>query len=137
MTTTIYITRTALENLFGADEIARLSRDGTGVDATIDTVNSEVDSYVRSARPDGLAEVPSALEMAAANLARFYLYKANPPPVVETRWKAAVAYLRDVAAGKVALPALVDDPATPDDESTQGADGVWFTALSWCPKGWM
>lgn len=136
MTTPAYITADKLAALFGAGELDRLAKDGTGIDATIETVNSEVDSYVRAARPVGLAEVPTALEMAAANLARFYLYKTNPPPVVETRWKAAVAYLRDVAAGRVALPALVDDPATSEDESTL-SDGVWFTTIPFNAKGWM
>lgn len=136
MTTTIYITRPQLEALFGVPEIARLESDGAGVQATLDTVSSEVDSYVRAARPDGLVAVPKALEMAAANVARFYLQKGNASPVVELRWKAAVAYLRDIAAGKVALPALPDNPATPEDESTLTA-GVWFTTMPWEPKGWM
>jgi len=136
MTTTTYITRARLEVLFGAPEIARLEKDGAGIEATLGTVNSEVDSYVRVARPNGLAEVPPALEQAAADIARFRLQKSNPLPVVETRWKAAVAYLLAVAAGKVALPAIPDDPATPEDESTLD-NGVWFTTLPWNPKGWM
>lgn len=135
MSTTTYITRAQLEALFGTAEITKLGNEGAGVDATLSAVNAEVDSYVRAIRPAGLEEVPLSLERAAGDLARFYLYKANPMPVVEARWKAAVAYLRDVAAGKVALPAIADDPDTPEDESDQG--GVWFTAPAWEPKGWM
>jgi phage gp36-like protein len=136
MTTTIYITRGQLEALFGVAEIANLESAGAGILATLDTVNSEVDSYVRAARPDGLAEVPKALEMAAANVARFYLQKGNATPVAELRWGAAIKYLRDIAAGKAALPAIPDDPDTDEDESTLDA-GVWFTTLPWNPKGWM
>jgi phage gp36-like protein len=136
MTTTTYLTRAQLEALFGVPEIARLETDGAGVQATLDTVNDEVDSYVRAARPEGLVAVPKALEMAAANIARFYLQKGNAAPVVELRWTHALKYLRDISAGKVALPAIPDDPATPDDESTLGS-GVWFTTVPWNPKGWM
>lgn len=133
--TTTYITRSQLEALFGATEVARLESEETNIQETLDTVNSEVDSYVRSARPEGLAEVPKALEMAAGNICRFYLNKGNCPPNIELRWKAAVSYLRDVAAGKVALPAIVDDPDTPEDESTL-TSGVWSAPLPWDPQGW-
>jgi len=136
MSTTTYITREQLEALFGAAEITKLGTDGAGVDATLTTVNSEVDSYVRVQRPDGLAEVPQALEMAAANICRFYLHKGNCPPNIENRWKAAVAYLRDVAAGKVALPAIADDPDTPEDEADLNSRVSWVVP-EWNPKGWM
>lgn len=133
--TTTYITAVQLEALFGSIEIARLAADGAGVEATLDAVNAEVDSYVRNARPAGLPEVPQSLQRSAADIARFVLYKANPPPVVIERWKAATLYLRDVAAGKVALPAIVDDPETPEDESDLTA-GVWFQAAESRLIGW-
>lgn len=122
--TTAYITRDILETLFGTAEIAKLETAGAGIVETIATTNSEVDGYVRVARPDGVDPVPKSLEMAAANICRFYLYKNSPPAIVETRWKAAIAYLRDISAGKVALPAIPDDPDTDIDESTVN-DRIW------------
>ena len=132
---TTYLTSAQLVALFGSEEITKLAAAGAGVDSTLAAVNAEVDSYVRNARPAGLAEVPQSLQRSAADIARFVLYKANPPPVVAERWKAATLYLRDVAAGKVALPALPDDPATPEDESDLTA-GVWFQAGESRLIGW-
>ncbi len=135
MTTTAYITTEQFQSLCRPAELTALTKDGTDPATTLAAVNSEVHSYVASVRPDGLAEVPMALTMAAFNLARFYLYSVNPPPHVVDAWKAAVAYLQSVAAGKVALPAIVDNPDTTEDEGGLEA-GVWFVATESRLKGW-
>lgn len=126
MTAPAYLTAADLEAFFGADEISQLADTGAGVALVVETANSEVDSYVAQATGGAAIEPPLALKQAAADLARFRLYKDAAPEVVVKRYEAALKYLARIADGKVSLPRPLDNPATPQNEAE--AFGAWADA---------
>ncbi len=82
-----------------AAALAALSIIGQAItDAT-----SAVDGYLSGRYGVPLTTPPAVLKRVACDLARHYLYDDNEPETVADRYKEAVAWLRDVAAGKVAL----------------------------------
>lgn len=63
---------------------------------------AEIDAYL-TGYPLPLAVVPANLTRIACDMARYYLYDDQMIDVVEARYKAAVKYLEQVAAGKIPL----------------------------------
>ena len=121
---TAYITRARLEALFSAAEIAAIAADtGADVAAVIAAANAEADAYVGAAveLPPAAAAI-ALLEAPVADIVRYRLYRDAAPENARARFEDAVAFLRAIAAGKVALPvtAAADDPATAEDESLAG-----------------
>lgn len=121
---TTYITRARLEALFSADEIARLATDtGANVESVIAAANAETDAYVSAAvaLPPSTAAI-ALLEAPVADIVRYRLYRDAASDHTRQRFEDAIAFLRAIAAGKVALPIEqpVDDPDTPEDESQAG-----------------
>lgn len=128
MSTPNYITPADLQALFTAKEVADLTASGVDGALIVSLANEEVHRYIAPLIGTAiLAEVPLALKMKAADLARFYLYTdvvGEDSPVM-IRWKASVRSLERIAEGKetVALK-LVDNPATEGDDVAD-ASGVW------------
>jgi phage gp36-like protein len=109
---TAYVTVQQLIDAFSEREIIELTDRATpranAVDTAVaqracDRARVEVDAAlaVRYALP--LATVPELLHYLALDLARFYLHEHEPPPLVQTRFDAARASLRDLAAGRASL----------------------------------
>lgn len=108
-----YATPDDLVAAFGLDEvIAVTDRENTGqVDATValealNRASSEADSYLAARYPLPLAEVPPALLTAVCDMARYRLTggMATETDTIVERYRAAVSWLRDVAAGRAVLP---------------------------------
>ncbi len=119
-----FVTLEDLHLFFSAEEITSLLQSNVDVTATLLALNAEVEAYLLAAgsRPyTSTDNAPLVVKQAAADIARFRLYKDSAPEVVIERWKAATRWLEAVAAGKVLIPQL-NDPNTPDDES--GAPGA-------------
>lgn len=119
----LYVSEADLLALFGT-EITKLASSGVGLVPTLDALNAEVRSYLAAAGA-ATATSPLAVKQAAADIARFRLYKDSVPEIVVERWKAATKYLQAIAAGAVLLPAE-DDPSTPEDESA--VENAYFEA---------
>jgi phage gp36-like protein len=103
-----------LIDAFGEREIAELtdreSPRSNEVDSAVaqracDRASVEIDASLASryAHVMPLAQVPELLHYLALDLARFYLYEHEPPPLVQTRFDAARASLRELAAGRQSL----------------------------------
>lgn len=107
-----YATQTDLETAFGSSEIEQLTDraippagaiDATVVARAIDAADGEIDSYLATRYSLPLATVPNVLRDCAADIARYRLHDRGAPEIVEANYKARIAWLRDVAAGRASL----------------------------------
>lgn len=139
-----YTSKTDMTSRFGARELEQLTdRDGTAgaiVDSVLDqaiaTADAEINGYLVKRYSLPMATVPSQLATWAADIARFHLHTYTMPEIVQARYNAAIASLRQVAAGKHSLgdetPAD-SAPASPGVVTTDGPDRIFDrTSL----KGW-
>lgn len=109
----MYATLEDMRGLYGEGELISLSdRAGTGtvdgalVADALTRAGSEADSYLSRRYVLPLAEVPPVLKTVVCDIAR-HLLTGGPTTEtdpIETRYKRAVAWLGDIAAGKADLP---------------------------------
>ncbi|MCL5769314.1 DUF1320 domain-containing protein [Acinetobacter sp. ANC5681] len=103
----MYATRADLEKRFGADEIANLEAMQTvqgALEEALQDATEEIDSYVAVAYSLPLPEIPSTLKRVACNITRYRLYYQQPTEEVDNRYKAEIAYLKDIVKGLATLP---------------------------------
>jgi len=65
--------------------------------------DSEIDGYVATRYSVPLTPAPSIVKRLACDLVRYHLYDDQATETIQKRRDAAVAVLRDIAAGKVSL----------------------------------
>ena len=116
-----YATKQDLIDRFTKAELLELTDpEGTGVpDAAkvaraLADAAAEIDSYIAKQYQLPISPVPAVLTAAQCNIARYHLFADQVTEVVEARYKAAVAWLKDVAAGKAKLDAAGVEPASAD-----------------------
>ncbi len=106
-----YATLSDLLDRAGEPEIKQIAdrdRDGTPdpdvVEAALIDADNAIDGYVfaRYSRP--LASIPPVLRTWAVSIARYVLHRNGAPEHVAQDYKDAIAALKDVAAGRYALP---------------------------------
>lgn len=111
-----YATPDDLIAAFGLDEvIAVTDRANTGkVDTAVALealarASGEADSYLAARYALPLAAVSPALVTAVCDVARYRLTggEASQTEVIAERYKAAIAWLRDIATGRAMLPGAV------------------------------
>lgn len=113
-----YLDQSALERRYGADEVAqRLSMLPPGaLDDILRDAGSMIDGYLASRYTLPLADTPEALVANACAIARYKLLGDSVTENARTQYVDAVAWLRDVAAGRVTLqqaaPVPGSEPAT-------------------------
>lgn len=87
--------------------------DADVIDAALADADNAIDGYVfaRYSRP--LPSVPPVLKTWAVSIARYILHRNGAPDHVVQDYKDAIATLKDVAAGRYALPVAAGetDPA--------------------------
>jgi phage gp36-like protein len=107
-----YIVQADIEKRLTAEELVQLSdydADGSGdpdvVAQTIADAQALVDSYVGARTAVPLTTVPGHIVTLTCNMAIYYLYlrRRSVTDDVRKQYDADVAYLRDVATGKVTL----------------------------------
>lgn len=118
----VYATPEELIDLFGQREMALLSTHGDSGEPdrealcrAIECAQSEVDSYLATRYAVPLAQpVPQAVMMVVGDIVRYRLTSGDiteKEPITE-RYRLAIAWLKDVAKGLVALPCQgVEDAA--------------------------
>ncbi|MNU44058.1 hypothetical protein D3C71_328630 [compost metagenome] len=116
---TLYLTLAILNETFGEASIAKvIAATGVDIEAFLASINTEIDAYVGAAVPLPPSEAAvSVVRGAAADLARYRLYRDAASDLMRDRAQDALKFLAAVAARKLSLPAHPDDPATPEDES--------------------
>lgn len=122
-----YCTQADLVARFGESElIANSDRADAGtVDAAvvagaIGKASDLIDGYIGARYALPLASVPSLLKGFCEDLARHFLYTVERPKNVDDARDAAIAYLKDVAAGRASLGAAV--PPAPAPAGASGTE---------------
>ena len=112
-----YIDQAALERRYGTDEVAqRLSMLPVGALGDIlQDATSMIDGYLASRYALPLVEVPEALVANACAIARYKLLGDSVTENARTQYVDAVAWLRDVAAGRVTLQQVAPVPGNSPD----------------------
>lgn len=108
----MYVTPQDLIDEFGTDEIVELTDrreprtyevDTAVAQRACDRADAEINAHLAGRYVLPLATVPTLLQYAARDLARFYLYTGEPHTVVKTRYEAARTMLRDIQSGRMSL----------------------------------
>lgn len=119
-----YIDRTGLEQRFGVAEIADLlDDDNSGTESGAETnsltracedAQNLIDGYLASRYTLPLVSIPALVTVWAADIARFKLWDEKAPEEVRQRYEDALAQLKLLSEGKIALPPGSDGmPAAP------------------------
>lgn len=89
-------------------QIADRDRDGTVdpevVAAALDDADNLINGYVAAKYDLPLPSVPKIVKTWAVCIARYFLHRNGAPDHVRDDYKDAIAALKDVAAGRIALP---------------------------------
>ena len=125
-----YATQQDMIDRFGEDEVRQLSdRAGTGsidssvVGQALSDASEEMDSYIGGRYQLPLNHVPPVLVRVCVDIARYQLYDVQAPDQVETRYKANLAWLTQVAKGVVRL-GLDDTNVAPTPSDTAEIDSA-------------
>jgi phage gp36-like protein len=128
-----YLTRDEFINAFGETEISRLefnitkSSDDTekhkASETALRNASNKADSYLVVSYDLPLPSVPDVLKTSVGDVARYLLYKDKPTEEVESRYKDALTYLKDLGAGRARLVFPVQ-PAG-DEGQPQVGSGVF------------
>lgn len=104
----------------GADEIRQTSdrdRDGTPdpevIEAALIHADNTVNGYVRARYDLPFVDVPDLVRTWAVAIARHFLHRNGAPDHVVDDYKDAISALKDVSAGRSALPATGAGNAQP------------------------
>lgn len=129
-----FLTLEKLQGIYGASRIGVTAATGAAVQTIIDGINDYVEGKVRSGYsvlgyPNAwTGAIPAAcLGMLAVPASALAYVKIRAEQVDEVDREAVVSanrVLENIAIGKVGLPplpAIEDDPSTPEDESASGA----------------
>ncbi len=122
-----YATLTDLETRFGSDEINNLSdRDNDGsndagvVDGALNEASGEIDSYLGVKYTIPIASPSDNLIRTCCDIARFRLHKDLATEEVDSRYKKAIAWLKDLASGKAILTDASGNPILIGNTNTGG-----------------
>ncbi len=126
-----YITDREFEQAFGDEELGDLTGDGAEFAKAAATASSTIDGYIGTRYTLPLLTVPDLVKGWALDITRYRLWDERAPEEVRRRYEDALQQLRDLAAGKLALPPGVDGaPSTGGFESEGYADERIFTAAT-------
>lgn len=98
-------------------QIADRNRDGIMetevVDAALLAAGNTIDGYVGTRHTLPLPSVPPVLKALEVSIARYLLHRNGAPEHVVQDYKDAVATLKDIAAGRYALPVAAGETPAP------------------------
>lgn len=134
----MYCDQNDLIKRFGEHELIQLTdRDNQGfidVDvalSAIDDAAATINGYIAGRYTLPLQTQPAVLNRLACDLARYFLYDESPTELVQKRYDEAIAYLRDVASGKVSLGVNESgDVATSNELAVMESAGSVFARQS-------
>ncbi|MGO4380370.1 gp436 family protein [Pseudoduganella sp. RAF53_2] len=113
-----YAVRSDLEQRYGADEVAQreLMLPAGAVDLALQDADATINGYLGNRYSLPLVTVPANLVQVASALARYSILGDSATDRAVNDFRDAMAWLRDVSAGKVKLQDVVpipgNEPAT-------------------------
>jgi len=81
--------------------------------------DSTIDGYLSSRQAVPLASPPVVIKRLACDMARYYIYDDQVTEVIQKRYDAALAFFREVAAGRVSLGVDLGAAAQPSGGSVE------------------
>ena len=105
----MYATLSDMQTRYGVDLLRVASKPGTveldtaAVQLAIDDASSIIDGYLAGRYSLPLAHVPTALVPICCDIARYRLYGEQAPEQIGKRFEAAIAFLKSVGKGELAL----------------------------------
>lgn len=129
-----YATQQDLIDRFGQRELIDLTDRAEPATGVIDPVvvaaaltdaDELIDSYVGKRYDLPLTTPPPRLVKIAADLARFYLYEDRVTEAVQNAHDTALAFLKDVSAGRAVLDVGGDEPASVAGPEVSGPDRLF------------
>lgn len=116
-----YITRTQFEKRYGEAELADLT-ETNDFDAAESDAAAIIDGFLASRYSLPLASVPALVANWAGDITRFKLWDERAPEEVRARYDDALAQLKMLAQGQIALP--------PDAQGNSAASSISFGGYS-------
>lgn len=101
---------------WSATDVEAVGRSMSNIEQAIDDAQSAIDGYLSGRYGTPMATPPAIVKRLACDMARYFLYDDHATETVQKRYDAAIAFFRDVAAGKVTLG--------PEAQSTPTAGGT-------------
>lgn len=125
----MYVTQPEFEQAFGQDELTDLLGQGADFAKTEAAASSLIAGYIGARYTLPLLTVPDVVKGWALDITRYRLWDEAAPDEVRRRYEAALQQLRDLAAGKLALPPdATGTPAAAGFETDGYANDRVFTA---------
>ncbi|MGD9599929.1 MAG: gp436 family protein [Steroidobacteraceae bacterium] len=127
-----YIDETGLRERFGAVEIDDLAEsDANAVARACTDATQMIDGYLAAGYTLPLSSVPPMVTAWAADIARYRLWDEQAPEEVRRRFEDALAQLKLLATGTIALPPGADGAAVSPPVNFGGYSAARvFTACS-------
>jgi phage gp36-like protein len=97
-------------------DVDAVSKAVASIEQAIEDAQSAIDGYLSGRYGTPIATPPAVVKRLACDIARYYLYDDHATETVQKRYDAAIAFFRDVSAGKVTLGA--------ETQATQPAGGI-------------
>lgn len=91
------------------------------VDAALADADNIIDGYLSTKYDTPLAEVPDLVRTWATVIARYILHRNGAPEHVADDHKAAIAALKDVSRGLIAVPIATGGSVAPASGGVQGS----------------
>lgn len=109
-----YATRQDLEQLYGAAEVSQRESalPAGAVDNALGNADATIDGYLAGRYTLPLSQIPPNLPQVACALARYTLMGEAATERARNDQKDAIAWLRDVQAGRVLLQAAAPTPGS-------------------------
>lgn len=118
----VYVTEADFERRFGAAELSDLLANGASYAEAENDAASLVSGYLAARYTLPLATVPAMVKGWAGDVTRFKLWDDHAPEEVRRRYEDALAQLKQLAQGLIALP--------PGSDGTPAAPGLGFGGYS-------
>lgn len=131
-----YATQQDLIERFGETELIQLTDRAEPPSGAIDAAviaraladaDDQINAYLAARYTVPMSPAPKLLTRLAADLARYALYEDRVTEIVRQRFDAAIAQLKDIAAGKASLgvDAAGDEPASSGGPEAEANDRVF------------
>lgn len=125
----MYVTQAEFEQAFGEKELTDLLGEGNDFTKTERAASSLIAGYIGTRYTLPLLTVPDVVKGWALDITRYRLWDQAAPDEVRRRYEDTLQQLRDLAAGKLALPPdVAGTPAAGGFETDGYSDTRVFTA---------
>lgn len=88
---------------WGTYDVEAIGKAVANINQAVEDAQSAVDGYLSGRYGTPMPTAPAVVKRLACDIARYYLYDDRATETIQKRYDAAIAFFRDVAAGKVTL----------------------------------